>query len=319
MTAAMSTSAVDLLDDARDGSIVALSRLLSALETGTPGIDEVRARLHALAGRAHVVGLTGPPGGGKSTLVNALIAEWRRRGRTVAVVAVDPSSSRSGGAVLGDRVRMQQHALDGGVFIRSMSSRGRLGGVARATVDAVGALDAAGWDVVVVETVGAGQADLEIVQIAHTVAVIAVPGLGDDLQAIKAGQFEVADVFVVNKADRPGAAQVRADIRSMLKMELPAAAADGWNRGVVSVSAREHTGVGDLVDVLDAHATWLRETSAGAARERERAAARIRTIAADLLVERLNSTSTDLVDDVAQRRLDPHVAARALIAETRER
>jgi LAO/AO transport system kinase len=317
MTAAMSTSAVDLLHEARSGSILALSRLISALESGAPGIGEVRARLHKLAGRAHVIGLTGPPGSGKSTLGNALITEWRGLDRTVAVLAVDPSSSRSGGAVLGDRVRMQQHALDGGVFIRSMSSRGRLGGVSRATVDAVAALNAAGWDVVVVETVGAGQADLEIVQIAHTVAVVTVPGLGDDVQAIKAGQFEVADVLVVNKADRPGAQRVRADIRRMLKMEV-SAAADGWKRPVVTVSGLEHTGISDLVDAFDAHAAWLRDTAAGAARERERAAARIRTIAADLLVERLNSTSTDLVDEVAERRLDPHVAAQALIAETHE-
>ncbi|MGE0309611.1 MAG: methylmalonyl Co-A mutase-associated GTPase MeaB [Acidimicrobiia bacterium] len=307
----------ELLARGQEGQIVAVSQLITALEGNAELGRAIRGHIHAASGGAHVIGITGAPGSGKSTLVGALVTELRSRGRTVGVIAVDPSSSLSGGAILGDRIRMQEHALDQGTFVRSMSSRGWLGGVSRATVDAVGVLDATGWDVVIVETVGVGQADVEIVQIAHTTAVVSVPGLGDDIQAIKAGLLEVADIHVVNKADRPDSNKTVAELLAMLTL-AGRPGADDWAVPVIPTVSVGGDGVADLVDALDRHLAWM--TSSGQFERRQRAAtvARIRAVAQDLLIERLHDPARAegfdaVVDDVLARHLDPHAAASMLI------
>ncbi|MDO8187941.1 methylmalonyl Co-A mutase-associated GTPase MeaB [Conexibacter sp. JD483] len=307
----------DLLDRAVERDMAATSQLISALEGRRVGSGAVLEALHRAGGNAHVVGVTGAPGSGKSTLVSVLARELRDRGLTVAIVAVDPSSAISGGAILGDRIRMQDHALDPGIFVRSMSSRGSLGGVSAATVDAVGVLDAAGWDVVVVETVGVGQAEVEIMRIAQTVVVVSVPGLGDDVQAIKAGLMEIADLHVVNKADRPDAGKTVAELLSMLTLAGPPGPG-GWPVPVLSTSAADSSGVPKLADTLAEHRAWMAGSGEGERRERAMAAARIHSIAKDLVLARLaDPSATPLVERVvaavAARRLDPHAAARALV------
>jgi LAO/AO transport system kinase len=306
-----------LLRRARRGDVPSIGQLITALESNSPVGRAARSGAYAAAGHAHVVGVTGAPGSGKSTLVSALSRELRARGRTVGIIAVDPSSSLTGGAILGDRIRMQGHTLDPGTFMRSMSSRGRLGGVSRAAVDAVTVLDACGRDVIVVETVGAGQTDVEIVQIAHTTLVVSVPGLGDDIQAIKAGLLELADIHVVNKCDRPGADKTVAELLQMLSLKGPPA--DGtWAVPVLAASAANGTGVAELADAVDQHAAWLRESGELARRERAATVARIRNVAKDLLLERMQDANdangfSSAVDEVMSKRLDPHAAAIRLI------
>ena len=291
-----------------------IGQLISA--PGVPLPPAARASfppLYAAAGHATIVGVTGAPGSGKSTLVGALAGELRARGKTVAIVAVDPSSSLSGGSILGDRIRMQQHTLDQGMFVRSMSTRGWLGGVSRATFDAVTVLDAAGWDYVIVETVGVGQADVEIVRLAHTTIVVSVPGMGDDIQAIKAGLLEVADLHVVNKADRPDSDKVVTELLSMLTLgDLPDET--GWAIPVLATEALTSVGVPELADSLEQHAAWLRESGELERRERLAAAGRIRSIAKELVVAHTEDPSArehfdELVTEVAARRSDPHSAA----------
>lgn len=204
----------------RSGDIRALSRTISRIDDADPEVSALLKELHAHTGAAHVVGVTGPPGSGKSTLVDKFVREYRSRGLRVAVVAVDPTSPFSGGAILGDRIRMQSHATDEGVYIRSLATRGHLGGLSAAVADAVRVLDAAGFDRVVIETVGVGQSEVDIVRLADTVVLVSVPGLGDDIQVLKAGIMEIGDVFIVNKADRDGADRVVREIRSMLETAL---------------------------------------------------------------------------------------------------
>src|SRR5690606_2127560 len=212
------TVQAEIVDGVLAGRHPAIARMLTHVERRTSGVDEALAVLHPHAGRAHVLGVTGPPGSGKSTLVSALVRHYRDQGRTAGVLAVDPSSVFSGGAILGDRIRMSDHGGDEGVFIRSVATRGALGGLSRACLDAITVLDAAGIDVVVLETVGVGQAEVDVISAAQTIAVVSVPGMGDDVQAIKAGLLEVADVHVVNKSDREGASRTVAELREMLRL-----------------------------------------------------------------------------------------------------
>jgi LAO/AO transport system kinase len=306
-----------LVERALDGHAPSVGRLISRLERRGPDGDELLGRLHAEGGHAHVLGVTGAAGSGKSTLVASLARELRTRERTVGIVAVDPSSSVSGGAILGDRIRMQEHALDPGIFVRSMSTRGSLGGLSRATIDAVTVLDAAGWDQVIVETVGVGQDEVDIVQAAHTVAVVSVPGMGDDIQAIKAGLLEIADLHVVNKADRPDSDRTIKELRGMLGLMGPPGEG-AWKIPILPTVAHGGRGVPELVDAIDAHREWLRDSGELERRERRSAAARVATVARDLLLEELDSPSTGdaferAVDEVLERRLDPRTAARRLI------
>ena len=317
MTIDAETRGIDLLNRGRHGEIVAVSQLITALESNSALGRAVRPRLHAATGQAHVIGVTGAPGSGKSTLVGAIAGELRTRKRSVGIIAVDPSSAVSGGAILGDRIRMSEGTRDSGVFMRSMSSRGKLGGVSRATVDAVAVLDATGRNVIIIETVGAGQADVEIVEIAQTTIVVSVPGLGDEIQAIKAGLLEVADIHLVNKADRPEANKTVADLRAMLRLRGPLRPGE-WALPVLSSTALSGDGIPQLVDTIEAHLTWLRASGEFARRERAATSARIRTIAKELLLERMrdmgagNGFST-AVDEVIARRLDPHSAAIRLL------
>ncbi len=256
----------DIVTRLLDGDRRALARVVTLIENRAPQAQRILAQLHAHTGRAHIVGITGSPGAGKSTLVMQLARELRRRDRTIGVIAVDPSSPFTGGAILGDRIRMQELAGDPHVFIRSMASRGSLGGLAVSTRDTVRALDAGGFDVVIIETVGAGQAEVEIVRAAQTVVVVTVPGMGDDIQAIKAGILEIADIFVVNKADRPGADQTAAELRMLLSLD-DTRKERAWRVPILKTSASTGEGVPELADKLAAHlAVAERERAAGGAR-----------------------------------------------------
>jgi GTPase len=311
----------DLVARARRGEHRAVARLISLVESDTAGgralLREVAAALTPHTGRAHVVGLTGPPGAGKSTSTSAVVAALRRRGRRVGVLAVDPSSPFSGGALLGDRVRMAEHATDREVFIRSMASRGHLGGLAWSTPLALRVLDAAGCDVVVVETVGVGQSEIEVVALADTTVVLLAPGMGDGVQAAKAGILEIADVLVVNKADREGAARTVRDLEQAVAMAADGQA--GWTRPVVPTVAVRGEGVDELVAALDAHRAWLDETGERARRRRARAAAEIEAIALERVRAQIGDVAgaralPGLAELVVDAQLDPYRAADALLA-----
>jgi LAO/AO transport system kinase len=314
----------ELVERVRRGEQLAVARLISLVEDGADAaLREVTAALAAHTGRAHVVGVTGPPGVGKSTTTSALIGLLRAHGRKVGVLAVDPSSPFSGGALLGDRVRMGEHATDDGVFIRSMATRGHLGGLAWATPQALRVLDAAGCDVVLVETVGVGQSEVEVVALADTTVVLLAPGTGDGVQAAKAGILEIADVFVVNKADRDGAAQTVRDLRQMLSFGEHGAE-DAWRPPVVRTVAARAEGMDDLVAALDAHREWLDRTGALSQRRRARAEAEIEAIALEQHRSRIGDLRgaaglTRLADRVLAGELDPYRAADELTARLSRR
>jgi LAO/AO transport system kinase len=309
----------DLLERLRAGDQRAVARLISWVEDGDR--DQLRDAAEALnpaTGRAQVIGLTGSPGVGKSTLAGALVAAYRAKGLTVGVLAVDPSSPFTGGALLGDRVRMQRHALDEGVYIRSMATRGHLGGLAWATPQAVRVLDAAGCDVVLVETVGVGQAEVEVAGLADTTLVALAPGFGDAVQVAKAGILEVADVFVVNKADRDGADAVARDLRQMLHL----GEATPWPVPVVLTVAERGDGVGQLVEAIAAHRAHLAASGGLDRRRRSRAAREIEEVTlADLraeLGELGHGEALDaLAEQVATGKLGPYSAADQLLAAVR--
>lgn len=311
-------SVPDLVSRARAGQQAAVARLISLVEQASPVLSEVMAAVAPLTGRAHVVGLTGSPGVGKSTTTNALVGELRERGRRVAVLAVDPSSPFSGGALLGDRVRMSDHAQDPDVFIRSMASRGHLGGLSWAAPQAIRVLDAAGFDVVLVETVGVGQSEVEIAGLADTSIVLLAPGMGDGIQAAKAGILEVGDLYAVNKSDRDGADAVRREIRTMLSMaERPEGA---WKRPVLKIIARSGEGLPALADALEQHRAWLDSSGDLARRRTARARREVEAVAMEALRSRWSRVGeADVLEElslaVARGQLDSHTAAQRLLAE----
>ena len=295
----------------------AVARLISLVEDASPALREVMALLAPLAHHARVVGLTGSPGVGKSTSTSALVGAYRRRGLTVGVLAVDPSSPFSGGALLGDRVRMQEHALDDGVFIRSMASRGHLGGLSWATPQALRVLSAAGCDVVLIETVGVGQAEVEVASLADSTIVLLAPGAGDGIQAAKAGILEVADLFVVNKADRDGADTVVRDLRHMLSLG-DRRADDGWRVPILKTVAAKGEGADEVVDELERHATWLTDSGQLELRRRRRASDEVEAIALTALRARIGDLGgSDALAALAGRvvagELDPYAAADELV------
>ncbi len=314
--------AVDaLVEAARAGHPRAVARLISMVERRDGPHREVARALATYTGHAHVVGLTGAPGVGKSTTTSALVGCLRERGERVGVLAVDPSSPFTGGALLGDRIRMQEHATDPGVYVRSMASRGHLGGLAVATPAAIRVLDAAGCDTVIVETVGVGQSEVEVAGSADTVVVLLAPGTGDAIQVAKAGVLEVGDVYVVNKADRDGADAVVRDLRQMLG--VVATQPHGWARPIVRTSATSGTGVAELIDAIVAHRTWAERSGESLRRKVARATAEIEALALALLREQLvpidSSHNRDLADrlalEVATGTLDPWSAADQLLAK----
>ena len=306
----------ELVAAARDGRPRALARLISLVENGSPQLRDVMRLIAAQAGQARVIGLTGAPGVGKSTITGALVRACRAEGLRVGVLAVDPTSPFTGGALLGDRVRMQDHATDAGVFIRSMASRGHLGGLSWAVPQALRILDAAGFDVVLIETVGVGQAEVAIASLADTTMVIVAPGMGDSVQASKAGILEIADIFVVNKSDRPGAQEAIRDLRTMVAMASYGEGA--WKPPIIETSAASGKGIDDLVDRLNAHAAWLAESGEGERRRVARAREEITVLAVAQVRERLGALPgearlEDLAGQVASGKLDPYSAADQLV------
>jgi LAO/AO transport system ATPase len=309
-----------LVAAAREGDARSVARLISLVEDASPLLREVAAALAPHTGRAQVLGLTGAPGVGKSTTTTALVRALRAEGKRVGVLAVDPSSPFSGGALLGDRVRMQDHAGDSGVFIRSMASRGHLGGLAWATPQALRVLDAAGCDVVLVETVGVGQSELEIASLADTTLVLVAPGMGDGIQAAKAGILEVADVFVVNKADRDGADQTVRDLRYMLSLGGRHSEAGHWRPPIVkTVAARDaDNGIDEVLESIEKHREWLESSGEGAHRRTERAAREVEAIALASLRARMadvhgSAALGTLAGRVVAGEADPYTAADDLL------
>jgi LAO/AO transport system kinase len=329
-----SGSVQTLVQETLSGSRRALARLITQVENCTPDARDALTLLYPHTGRAYLIGITGAPGTGKSTLVSALARTLRARDHTVAIVAVDPTSPFSGGAVLGDRIRMGDLAGDRGVFIRSMANRGSLGGLATTTGDVVSVLDAAGFDYVLIETVGAGQSEIDIARTAYTTIVVDAPGLGDDVQAIKAGILEIADIIVVNKADRPGVQNTVRALRAMLDLghrlhavlhhglhrdtPPPAPVYDSWTVPILETVATERNGFDALADAIEQHRAHLCDSGMLAARERQRVEAEITNRLRESLLERLltqrnPSALEDMIERVARRELDPGSAVRTLL------
>lgn len=313
-----------LIDDARAGSARALSRLASLIERNDEQAREISARIYSLSGRAATIGVTGPPGAGKSSLVNRLIGELRAKNRRVGVIAVDPSSPFSGGAALGDRIRMLDRYDDPGVFIRSLASRGRLGGLSQAAPPMMHLFDAMNFDVVIVETVGVGQEEIDVARYVDTTVLVQVPGLGDGIQAMKAGVLEIADIYVVNKSDLPEAASTAKEIRAMLTLGASLLRPGAWSPPVVKVSAMNGAGFDQLSEALERHRDHLIDSGELALRRRSAALREIEDRleqAARRELERVQLADSSIVDAVAARSIDPGTAASQVLAQaaTRQR
>jgi LAO/AO transport system kinase len=301
------------------GDQLAGAKLIRMLEEGDPlGIEGLKA-LYAHTGNAFVLGITGAPGCGKSTLITHIITELRRRNLKVGVVAIDPSSPLSGGAFLGDRFRMRRHTEDEGVFIRSMATRGHLGGLSKTTSETVMVLDAMGYDVIIIETVGVGQAEVEIAEFAHTKAVICMPGMGDDIQAMKAGILEIGDVFVVNKADRPGADDVVTQLRGMLEMgTIPE---DAWHPPVLKTVAVNTEGIADLVNAFWSHRQYLLDSGEFSKHNFEQTFQLLRRLVMEMAAEKIFSGIDEstayqtLLEALNDRKIDPFTAAETLVKD----
>ncbi len=310
-----------LADRVLRGDRGAIARMLTRAESGGETARAALDRLYRHAGKAHVVGITGVPGSGKSTLVARLAFAVRRSARTVGIVAVDPSSPFSGGSILGDRIRMSDLAGDPGVFVRSMATRGAMGGLARGTLDVVDVLDAAGYDFVIIETVGVGQDEVDVARAAHTTVVVSAPGLGDDVQAIKAGILEIADVHVVSKCDRPDANQAIAELKGMLALGLSLApgSAQTWHPPVIATSSARGEGIDELLAAIDGHRRALEATEEIVARRAAIAERRMLKAAEAMLHDRFmrrrGATTAAVLAALGDRRLSPHAAARRLLQD----
>ncbi len=318
----------DTVEKILAGDVRAAARLIRDIDDGEPGAIEFLKRLFPHTGRAYVMGITGSPGVGKSTLTDRLVRHLRTRNLTVGVLAVDPTSPFTGGAILGDRVRMQGHSTDDGVFIRSMATRGQFGGLTRSTRGAVMVLDAMGKDVVIVETVGVGQDEVDIARMAETTVIVLSPGLGDDIQAIKAGILEVGDIFAINKADNEGADKTAQEIRSMLEMEQSAGLGrKDWSPPVLKTSARNNEGIEELWAAAERHRSFLAAGNSAYYRELGRMKARLELVdlvkqrAADEVMAKLHGRGglERLVDELLERRTDPYTISERILDEVFER
>ena len=308
----------NLVERLLDGDRRALARMVTLIENDMPVARRYLAELHLRAGKAQIVGVTGAPGAGKSTLVTHLVRELRRRERKVGVVAVDPSSPFSGGAILGDRIRMMELAGDPNVFIRSMASRGSVGGLSASTRDVVRAMDAAGYDPIIIETVGTGQAEVEVMRAAQTVLVVTAPGMGDEVQAIKAGILEIADIFVVSKADKPGADQTVAELAMLLSLDPARRQHDKtkpyWRIPVLKTAAIKDQGIPQLVDAMQAHHSYLIESGMLMQRAQRQVRSEVQALLAHALLNALaRNVSEDewrtLIEDITTRERDPYSVA----------
>ncbi|MFW6448308.1 MAG: methylmalonyl Co-A mutase-associated GTPase MeaB [Halobacteriota archaeon] len=320
----MTSAHASLVDELCDGDTRALARAITHIEDRAPGYRDLVAELHRRGTGADVVGVTGSPGSGKSTLVDRLTATYREAGETVGVLAIDPSSPFSGGAVLGDRIRMGSAVGDDGVFVRSMSARGRLGGLSSATADAVKALDAAGMDRIIIETVGAGQNEVDIVRTADTVLVLVPPQSGDTVQMLKAGILEIADIFVVNKADLPGADRIVEELTELIRLDPAVDEGEGWEVPIVETVAAEGRGVGDLRGAIADHRRHLTDSGEGEARRRRRYAEELRTIVREELAGLATAEFEarggldELAATIAARETDPYAVSEEVIAPIRD-
>lgn len=299
-----------LLERALAGDTRSIGRLISLVEADSPASKEIMKTVYPKTGGAQVIGITGSPGAGKSTFVNRLIAQFRAEGKQVGVITIDPSSPFTGGAILGDRLRMQDHAIEEGVFIRSMGSRGNLGGVSRGTHEGALILDACGFDVVIIETVGVGQSEVDIVKIADTVCLILTPGMGDDVQIMKAGIMEIADVFVVNKADKEGADKVAADVQVMLKM----IGEREWIPPVALVSSNKNTGVDEVREIIKRHGDYLRSSEEGKRRRWSQLEMEVEAILRGEISQLVENAwkerkSDEVMEDLSSRRANPYTLA----------
>jgi LAO/AO transport system kinase len=297
-----------IADHLRSGDPRAMARAISIIENRQPGCSELLKELFPRTGHARVLGLTGAPGAGKSTLVDQLAKHYRKENQTVGIIAVDPTSPYTGGAILGDRIRMQDHHADPGIFIRSMATRGSLGGLARTTADVATVLDAAGRDLIMIETVGVGQDEVDIVRLADITIVILVPGMGDDVQTIKAGIMEIADIFVVNKSDRDGAERVE---REILSMQSLAIRKDGWTPPIVKTVASEGTGTKDLAEAISAYEAYLKKANLLLKKNVENWRQRLIEMLRDAMLERVRAQIDDAQLDryaaeVAEHKRDPY-------------
>jgi len=311
----------DLIEKITNGDVRTVARLIRDVDDGMPEVRDVLKALYPHTGKAYIIGITGAPGVGKSTLVDQMVAHLRKRGKTVGVLAVDPTSPFSGGAILGDRVRMQRHSLDPEVFIRSLATRGHFGGLTQSTRSAIDILDAMGKDVILVETVGVGQDEVDVMRSAHTTVIVVIPGMGDDIQAIKAGILEVGDIFLINKSDREGSDKTLTDLRLMIEMDQRKFDRGLWKPPILKIEAVFDKGVGDFLDAVDRHAQYLEQTEGGL--KSRRSPDKVRQEMVDMIKARLIEEVLDkltesgdfdrAVDAIVKGDLDPYSACENLV------
>jgi LAO/AO transport system kinase len=314
----MNSSIQSWAEQVRAGNLRALARAITTVENRAPEAHELLKAVFPGSGRARIIGLTGAPGAGKSTLVDSLAREYRKRDKTVGIIAVDPSSPYTGGAILGDRIRMQSHYGDPGIFIRSMATRGSLGGLARTTADVATVLDASGRDVVMIETVGVGQDEVDIVRLADVTLVILVPGMGDDVQSIKAGIMEIADIFVINKSDREGADRVEREVRSMQSLAMRHG---DWIPPIVRTVAQDGTGIPELASAINQYEDYLSNSVVGQQRRIENWRTRLIEMLRDEIMERVRTTHMADEDakrfaaEVAEHKRDPYTIVEEIVSD----